>query len=247
VSVVATITTRAAPASRCDESRIAGFVGLTSSAWPGRKSAVILLSGCNMRCSYCFCPELLGHRRSTVSVAEVVARVEGSRGALGGVVVTGGEPTADPGLIRLLRRLHSLHVPTRIDTNGTLPDVLGTVLDEGLASFVALDVKTIPDRYDSVTSSHGAWERVRRSISLLIESGTHHEFRTTCYPSALHTSDLPRMARELEGGRRFVIQQFEPQRTLDPAASTVRPYGADALRRAALCCEVHIPTVVRGA
>ena len=239
-------TTERAPCIRTEDSGVAGFIGLTTLAWPGRKSAVILLNGCNLRCPYCCCPELVGGRRSTISVAEAAARVEGSRGALGGVVVTGGEPTADIGLIHLLRRLRSLGLPIRIDTNGTFPHVLQTLLDEDLVSFVALDVKTIPERYDAVTSSRGAWERVRRSISLVIERGTDHEFRTTCYPSALHTSDLPRIARELEGGRRYVVQQFLSQRTLDPAASTVRPYSADALRRAALCCAVHLPTVVRG-
>jgi len=225
---------------------VAGFVGLTTRAWPGRKSAVVLLGGCNLRCAYCSCPELVGGRRSTISAAEVIARIEGSRGVLGGVVVSGGEPTADPGLLALLRRLNSVHVPVRLDTNGTFPGVLEAILEEGLVSFVALDIKTTPQRYDAVTASTGAWERVRSSISLLMDRGVDHEFRTTCYPSAVHPADLPRMAREIEGGRRYVIQQFQPRRTLDPAAGTVRPYAAEALRRAALCCAVHLPTAVRG-
>jgi pyruvate formate lyase activating enzyme len=246
VSGVATVEDRAAGTRGSEDSRVAGFVALTTTAWPGRKSAVIHLGGCNLRCPYCCCPEFVGGRGSTLSLVEAVARVEGSRGALGGVVVSGGEPTVDPGLIRLLRRLRGLSVPVRIDTNGTRPDVLEEALDEGLVSFVAMDMKTTPERYDSLTSNQGAWDRVRRSIALLIERGVDHEFRTTCYPSALHTADLPRIAKELEGGRRYVIQQFRPQRTLDPAASSIRPYQAEALRRAALCCAVHVPTTVRG-
>ncbi len=189
---------------------------------------------------------MLGGRRPAVELTRVIDHLTENRGNVGGVVVTGGEPTADPALGGLLRGLRPLGIPVKIDTNGTFPEVLETLLEQRLVSFVSLDVKATPERYDSVTSGLDVWERVRRSISLLIESGVDHEFRTTCYPGAVLTAELPHIARALEGGMRFAIQQFQPQRTLDPAASGVRPYAADALRRASLCCAVHLPTVVRG-
>jgi pyruvate formate lyase activating enzyme len=224
----------------------ASFVPRTDAAWPGRVSSEILLGGCNLRCSYCCCPELLGAGRSAVGFDRILDRIHVDSRVLGGVVVSGGEPTAHPRLLELLRELRMLGVPVRLDTNGTFPDVLEHVVSERLATFVAVDVKTTPERYDSVTSAQDVWARVRRSIGVVLESGVDHEFRTTCYPSALATADLPSIARELEGGSRYVIQQFRPVRTLDPASSSVRPYDADALRRAALCCAVHLPTVVRG-
>jgi pyruvate formate lyase activating enzyme len=199
-----------------------------------------------MRCAYCNCPEMLGKSRPTLRIDQLIDTVKGRLGRLGGLVVTGGEPMAHPDLAGLLRRLRPLGLPVKIDTNGSYPGVLEALIADRLVSFVALDVKTTPERYDSATGSHGEWERVRRSISLVIESGIDHEFRTTCYPSALQTADLPSIALMLEGGSRYVIQQFRPQRTFDPAASSVRPYSAEALRRAALCCAVHLPTVVRG-
>jgi pyruvate formate lyase activating enzyme len=224
----------------------ASFVARSSTAWPGRESSIILLAGCNLRCPYCCCPELLGSARSPIAFDRVLDRCREYRHALGGVVVSGGEPTAHPALIGLLRELRALGIPVRLDSNGTFPDVLEEVLSDRLVSFVALDVKTTPLRYDAATGSRGMWDRVSRSIRAVIDSGVDHEFRTTCYPSALTTADLPSIAKELEGGSRYVIQQFRPVRTLDPAASSVRPYAPEALRRAALCCAVHLPTVVRG-
>jgi pyruvate formate lyase activating enzyme len=189
---------------------------------------------------------MLGHRRASLNLDSVLERLAENRDELDGVVVTGGEPTIDLGLRETLRGLVAIGLPVRLDTNGSSPDVLETLIAEDLVSFVALDVKSTPDRYDSATSCRSIWPRVQESIALLIRSGVDHEFRTTCYPSALRTADLPGIARQLEGGNRFVIQQFRPQRTLDPAAAGVRPYEADALRRAALCCAMHLPTVVRG-
>jgi pyruvate formate lyase activating enzyme len=205
-----------------------------------------LLGGCNLRCPYCCCPELLGSARSSLPFDRILDTIHAHRQGLGGVVVSGGEPTAHPRLIELLAQLRLLDVSVRLDTNGTFPSVVEHVVSEGLASFVAVDIKTTPARYDAVTSGRGIWNHVRRSIQVVLESGVDHEFRTTCYPGALTTADLPSIARELGGGARYVIQQFRPVRTLDPASSSIRPYDADALRRAALCCAVHLPTVVRG-
>jgi pyruvate formate lyase activating enzyme len=244
MSGLATVTL-AAPAP-VREAKAAGFIARTEVAWPGRIASEILLGGCNLRCAYCCCPELLGATRSPIGFDRVVDRIHADNQDLGGVVVSGGEPTAHPRLIDLLRELRLLGVPVRLDTNGTFPGVLEQVVSEQLASFVAVDVKTTPLRYDTVTSGHRVWDRVRHSIQIVRESGVDHEFRTTCYPGALTTADLPSIAKELEGGLRYVIQQFRPLRTLDPASSSVRPYNADALRRAALCCAVHLPTVVRG-
>ena len=245
--MIGTATTghRLAPTIAATESAVAVFSPASTQCWPGRTAAAILFAGCNLACAYCHCPELVARRHAVISDGDIVSRVSAIAPTLDGVVVTGGEPTAGPGLVGLVGRLDALGIPIRLDTNGTNPEVLTELLGRGLLSFVAMDVKTTPDRYRSVTG-HAVWDRVRRSIDAVIASGVDHEFRTTCYPGALVTADLPHIARELEGGRRYVLQQFSPRRTLDPAAGSVRAYEPDALRRAALCCTMHIPTVVRG-
>ena len=226
--------------------RIAGLLRSGMLDWPGRLAATVFLGGCNLRCPYCHNPELVGGARRAIGIDEVLAHVREKQGWLDGVVVTGGEPTASPGLRDLLRALKDERAPVKLDTNGTNPEVLEGLLADGLVDFVALDVKAVPDRYDAVTRMPGVWPLVQRSIRCVIENGVDHEFRTTCYPSAVATADLPRIAAILAGGRRYALQQFRPQRTLDPAASSARPHASDALRNAAICCSVHIPTIVRG-
>lgn len=229
------------------EPRISGLVGSGMLDWPGRLSATVFLGGCNLRCPFCHNPELVGMpRRRQLGLTDVVAHVRAKREWIDGVVVSGGEPTSDPGLGELLRALRAEGMRVKLDTNGTSPERLESFIAERLVDFVALDVKSLPERYDRATGTRGVWPAVARSIRTIIDSGVDHEFRTTCYPSAVETADLPTIASLLAGGRRFAIQQFRPQRTLDPGAATVRPHAPEALRRAALCCAVHIPTVVRG-
>lgn len=235
------------PTHMLAEPRIAGFIGSGMLDWPGRLSTTVFLGGCNLRCPFCHNPELVTPpRRRQLVTDDVLAHLRAKRDWIDGVVVTGGEPTTDPSLESLLRTLKAEGIPVKLDTNGTSPGVLERLLGENLVDFVALDVKSAPERYDLVTRTSGVWSAVERCISLVIGSGVDHEFRTTCYPSAVETADLPQIASHLVGGTRYAIQQFRPQRTLDPGASTVRPHAPEALRRAALCCAVHIPTVVRG-
>jgi len=138
-------------------------------------------------------------------------------------------------------------MPVKLDTNGSAPEALGEVLAEGLVDFVALDVKATPERYVRATGTPSTWGAVDESITLVLESGVDHEFRTTCYPPAVGPDDLVHIAARLAGGKRYVLQQFRPVRTLDPAAASVRPHSAETLSNAALRCSMFVPTVVRGA
>ena len=214
--------------------------------WPGRVAATVFLGGCDLRCPYCHNPELTGSPRRSLDAQALFSLVHDRRAWLDGVVVTGGEACVHPKLPALLRELKREGMPVKLDTNGTRPDTLELLLDEGLIDYVALDVKALPERYERATGSIGLWPDVERSIRTLIESGTDHEFRTTCYPLAVGPDDPVRIASLLTGGRRYVLQQFRPQRTLDPAALSVRPHTAETLCRSAERCRSFLPTIVRG-
>ena len=214
--------------------------------WPGRRTATILLGGCNLSCPYCFDPEHVGRRPANTSVAHVAEQLAVRAPTLDGIVISGGEPTTCSALGSLLHAISAAGLPVKLDTNGTKPDVLEALVADGLIDFISLDVKTTPERYDRLTGGSRVWEQVERSIALIIGGDVDHEFRTTCYPFALPSSDLPALAARLVGGKRYALQQFQPRRTLDPAAATVAPYSTDELRRVAMLCSVHVPTVVRG-
>jgi pyruvate formate lyase activating enzyme len=113
--------------------------------YPGKVSAVIWTVGCNLRCPFCYNAELvlpkLGAVLPRLSVTGVLARLEERAKLLDGVVVSGGEPTLHPDLPALLREVRALGFLVKLDTNGTRPEVLRSLVDEGLVDYVALDVK----------------------------------------------------------------------------------------------------------
>ena len=229
-----------------DPTGIAATVSDSRPNWPGRRTATILLGGCNLSCPFCFDPEHVGRRRSNTTVAQLAEQLAFRAPTLDGVVISGGEPTTCSALGSLLHAIAATNLPVKLDTNGTQPEVLESLIADGLLDFISLDVKTTPERYDRLTGGSRVWEQVERSIALLLGGDVDHEFRTTCYPFAIPSSYLPALATRLAGGKRYALQQFQPRRTLDPAAATVAPYSADELRRVAMLCSVHIPTVVRG-
>lgn len=245
----ATCDTRVASAPVASDPRrllVAATCSDSMEGWPGRRAATIHLQGCSMTCAYCCHPEFVGKRTPSTDVKTLLGVLERWAGTVGGVVISGGEPTDSGALRPLLESIRGLGLPAKLDTSGVSPSVLASLIADELVSFVALDIKGLPDAYDRITGASRIWERVAQSVALVLASGIDHEFRTTCYPFAIRSDELPRLASYLVGGRRYVLQQFRPRRTLDPAAATVTPYSAQELQRAALRCTVHLPTVVRG-
>lgn len=231
---------------RCPSSRVVAFMPTGMVDWPGKIASTLFLSGCPLRCPYCHNPELIGARHDRSCWSALLGHLSVRRGWIDGVVVTGGEPTAAPDLIDLLETLAAKGIPVKLDTNGTSPGLLNRVLEDGLVQFVALDLKTVPERYGEIGPS-GAGDAVLASIGVIRRTGVAHEFRTTVYPPLVRPEDLPRLARLVRGGDRYVLQQFRPGHTLDSAANEVRPYDPDQLAASAALCSSYLPTITRGA
>ncbi|TDB39068.1 MAG: anaerobic ribonucleoside-triphosphate reductase activating protein [Actinobacteria bacterium] len=235
------------PTAKAPTQRLAGWLPVGMLDWPGRVTTTIFLGGCDFRCPFCHNAALIETPADPASWNGLSEHLESKRGWLDGVVITGGEPTTDPDLDRVLQLFSRMQLPVKLDTNGNNPEVLESVLADGLVSYIALDLKTAFDRYDALTGVRNSGARVSRSVELIIASGVPHEFRTTAYPGAIVLDDLVDIARSVEGGDRYAVQQFVAESTLDPRASAVLPYRPDALAATVGRCNEYIPTMLRGA
>lgn len=215
--------------------------------WPGRVTTTIFLGGCDFRCPFCHNGQLVTEPAECADWNALAAHLIEKRDWLDGVVITGGEPTTDPALRTVLEALSELDMPVKLDTNGNHPEIVAELIAEGLVAFVALDIKSLRDRYDAVSGVEGSGERVTRTIESLIGSGIAHEFRTTAYPGAVALDDFAKIAQTLRGGDRYAIQQFQPDNAMDPRAVSVLPYHADELAEAVIECRKYLPTALRGA
>jgi pyruvate formate lyase activating enzyme len=212
--------------------KLKGWVRTSLIDYPDHIATVLFTGGCNFRCPMCHNADLVIRPRETPDLAREIVWdfLARRKGLVSGVVITGGEPTLQAGLVPFLRRIREMGLDVKLDTNGYRPDVLATLLGEGLVDYVAMDVKAPPDKYPLLAGRAGLdVARVERSIELLQDSGLSHEFRTTVVPDLLDEEDIEQIARQLAGAAQYVLQQFRPRHTLDPALEQATPYPMDRL------------------
>ena len=176
---------------------IAGFLPLSLVDFPGTEAAVLFTQGCNLRCPFCHNADLIPVQAEKMDWSTVRERLLARRDLVDAVVITGGEPTLHAGLLPVLRELHQEKFCLKLDTNGTLPNVLQTVLSENLVDFVAMDVKAPFDqRMDSATGTKNMALRIRTSLGLLKASTIPWEVRTT-FHAGIDSQALHDIAKDI--------------------------------------------------
>lgn len=188
---------------------IGGLQKVTLLDFPGKVACTVFLTGCNLRCPYCHNPDLVLTKDNGkyISEKEFFEFLLSRKGKLDGVCITGGEPTLYPNLTNLIRRIREMGFLVKLDSNGTVPEILKLLLREKLLDYVAIDIKNAPTRY-AETCGADVIEQVKKSAALLKNSNIDYEFRTTvCHP--FHSPDgMQEIGRWLHGAKRYFIQPF---------------------------------------
>lgn len=196
---------------------IAGFQKNSFVDYPGEIAAVVFTPYCNFNCTYCHNEHILRPDTPLLDEEAVFAFLEKRAGLLHALVVSGGEPTLQQNLEAFLFRARALGYKSKLDTNGSKPQVLQTLIAKGLIDYVAMDIKAPLERYDSITRSPVDTTAIQRSITILRNSGVLHEFRLTFAPQ-LKAEDALAAARLVKGCERFFLQQYRPRYEGDAAA-----------------------------
>ena len=211
---------------------IKGFIEASFVDWPGKLCSVIFFPRCNFRCRYCHNgplvtgPDML----EDVPFRQIMAYLRRERAWIDGVCLSGGEATLQPQLPEILAYLKGEGFCTKLDTNGSNPELLMRLIDEHLVDYVAMDVKAALDErsYCNITQSARVLDAVKHSIKILMDSQVEHEFRLTVVPSYHGPDEILQVARDLNGATRLRIQNFNPSSVLDPALQSLKPFD-DAL------------------
>ena len=189
---------------------LCGLQKLSMVDYPGKLAATVFTGGCNLRCPFCHNALLVTRLNETPELpeAEVLAFLERRRGLLDGVVLSGGEPLLQPDAADFLRKVRDMGFAVKLDTNGTNPDMLEALAQEGLLDYAAMDIKNSPDRYAETCGGVDLLGPVKRSAALLMAGAVDYEFRTTvCAP--LHTpEEMAGIGRWLKGAKRYFLQPF---------------------------------------
>ncbi|MBR6377019.1 MAG: anaerobic ribonucleoside-triphosphate reductase activating protein, partial [Oscillospiraceae bacterium] len=112
---------------------IHGLQKLTLLDFPGHTACTVFTARCNWRCPFCHNASLVLRPDSQPVIDEdaFFSFLAKRRGLLDGVAVTGGEPTLNRDLGDFLARVKDMGFQTKLDTNGTHPDMLRDILARG--------------------------------------------------------------------------------------------------------------------
>jgi pyruvate formate lyase activating enzyme len=217
---------------------IQGFIKSSLIEWPGRVSAVVFTAGCNAQCPFCHNKDLVvSCSGDDIPVSDIHAYLTAHRRWIDGIVITGGEPTLQPDLEQFIVSLASpasLNLNVRLDTNGTQPHIVQSLIDHKHITAVAMDIKTAvqQDRYDAACGVHIDINAIKETIRILLEGRVEYIFRTTIVPGIVTKNDLDEIAHTIDGAPTWIWQQFRPvESMIDPSYKDLLPYDKKLIQQ----------------
>ena len=190
---------------------IKGLQKLTLLDFPGMMAATVFTYGCNFRCPFCHNASLVLKDRAdeeSISEEEFFAFLEKRRGMLGGICISGGEPTLMHDLEDFMRKIKAMGYKIKLDTNGDRPDLLRHLVNEGLVDYVAMDIKNSREKYSLTTGIEVDIEKIEESAAFLMSGAIPFEFRTTVVKELHDGADMEKIGRWLAGNEKFFLQSF---------------------------------------
>ena len=195
---------------------IGGLQKLTTLDFPGVVSAVVFTQGCNFCCPYCHNPWLLPARGAgQYSEADLMAFLRKRQGILGGIVISGGEPTMQPDLLDFCRTLKNLKYKVKVDSNGSNPKVLQDLIAAAAVDYIAIDLKAPLGFYSALSSAPEIEARVSDSVKLVKSAGIPHELRTTCVSPFINADALHELCK-VAGSSPWYLQAARLKNVLRP-------------------------------
>lgn len=232
---------------------IKGFIQNSLLDWEGKIVSTLYTPYCNFRCPYCQNAGLILNpdQYETVRFGVITEYLSKYKAWVDGICLTGGEPSFFEDLPDFIKGIRDIGMQVKLDTNGTFPDMLRRVLEMNIVDYIAMDIKAPLDLqvYSRSTGIRNGklFEKVKETIKLIMESGIDYEFRTTVVPTLHEKPDIIKIAKHVEGARKYALQNFSNRETLDPEFGKIKPYNIEELEEMCRSASPYVKEcVVRG-
>lgn len=219
---------------------INGLLKLTLLDFPGKTACTVFFGGCNFRCPFCHNASLVRGEGENISEEEFFKFLSKREGVLDGVCITGGEPLIQRDLAPFIRRIKEMGFLVKLDTNGSFPEKLKELINEGIIDYVAMDIKSSPEGYSRAAGCPVNMEKVRESVSLLLSDCVDYEFRTTVAKGAVLLTDMEGVGQFIKGAKRYFLQGFVDSGDL--LGEGVGPYSKEEMEEMLGVIKKHVPT-----
>lgn len=178
--------------------------------YPNKSACILWFAGCNMRCLYCYNPEIvLG--KGSLTFEKILSFLKSRKNLLDAVVFSGGECLLHKKIISLIEEVKKMGFLVKIDTNGSSPKIMQELLNQEIIDYVALDFKAPKPKFNTITQSD-LFDTFEKTLDLLLEANIPFEVRTTYHSDLLSEVDLETMIRFLESKNyngNYYLQYFK--------------------------------------
>lgn len=199
--------------------------------YPHKSACILWFAGCNMRCLYCYNPEIV-FGKGTITFEKTIQFLKSRQKLLDAVVFSGGECLLHKDNISFVTEIKKMGFLIKIDTNGSQPKVLEELIQNQIIDYVALDFKAMPANFEKITQSK-LFSNFEKSLSLLLQSQIPFEVRTTVHSELLNKNDIADMISYLENSGyegNYYIQYFvNGVNTIEKLGHSFRSLDAETL------------------
>lgn len=210
---------------------IRGITKFSLVDYPGKIACIFFVGNCNFRCPFCHNPYLVLYHETQPRISEkkIFAFLESRKGKIDGVVISGGEPAIYPKLGEFVCRIKEMGFAIKLDTNGSFPDKIIGMCENGLIDMLGIDYKATAALYNKVAASviDKLAEKVQSLIKYAVQQNIPFEVRTTVHKKILSENDLKTMRSELDslGVKDWTLQQFHHTEVIDETLLEVDTYS----------------------
>lgn len=228
---------------------IGGLQKLTLIDYPGKLAATVFLCGCNFRCPFCYSSELVLPEKiknqPKILEKEFFDFLKERQGLLEGVTICGGEPCLSKDLPKFCQKIKKLGFFVKLDTNGSDPGVLKKLINGKLVDYIAMDIKGPKEKYNGFIGVKVDIKKIQESIDILKKGKVDYEFRSTILPHLHRKEDIANMARWIRDAKIYYLQQFRPEKTVDPEYEKCKPFNLEKLEVILKICNMYVFTKLR--
>lgn len=219
---------------------IEAYQKLTLLDFPGRTAATVFTHGCNFRCPFCHNAGLVVRpSESTVPESEVLEYLEKRKKLLDGVCITGGEPLLQKDIADFIRRVRDIGYLVKLDTNGSFPEKLEELIDEGIIDYVAMDIKNSREKYPLTAGTpQDIVSKIEKSVNILMSGKVDYEFRTTVCGNLHTVEDMKAIGEWLKGAKAYYLQPFKDSGDILAGSENAAPYACEKAHYEALLAAV---------
>ena len=226
---------------------IKGFQKLTLLDYPGKTACTVFTGGCNYRCPFCHNAGLVTKMDTEIiPESEVFNHLKKRQGILDGVAISGGEPLLQGDIEEFLAEIKKLGYQIKLDTNGSFPGKLKSIIDKGLCDYVAMDIKNSKERYpETIGIDKFDISLMEKSVDILMSSDVEFELRTTVTKNFHTIKDIENIGEWVKGVTNFYLQNFVDSGNL--IDSNVEGVSREEMQEMLVAIRKYIPTAeIRG-